>query len=94
MRLCTCVVLLFLQVSGTARAQENSPVRAELGALFLHPVRRHVVLIDDARLFCGVEGYPTIAELQAWVERQRPGSRVHVEDDIIRCLLDAEDAVS
>jgi hypothetical protein len=41
-----------------------------------------------------VEGYPTIAELQAWVERQRPGSRVHVEDDIIRCLLDAEDAVS
>jgi hypothetical protein len=80
--------------AGTARAQENSPVRAELGALFLHPVRRHVVLIDDARLFCGVEGYPTIAELQAWVERQRPGSRVQVEDDIIRCLLDAEDAVS
>jgi len=26
--------------------------------------------------------------------RERPGSRVQVQDDIIRCSLDAEDAVS
>jgi hypothetical protein len=79
---------------GTARAQEDSPVRAELGALLRHPVRGHLVLIDDARLFLGADGYPTVTELRSWVERERPGSRIDVQDDIIRCVLDAEDAVS
>jgi len=78
----------------TARGQEDSPVRAELAALFHHAVRKHLVLIDDARLFCGADGYPTITELRSWVERERPGSRVEVRDDIIRCAFDEEDAVS
>jgi hypothetical protein len=52
----------------TARADQDSPVRAELAALLHHPVRRHIVLIDDARLFTGTDGYPTIDELRAWVE--------------------------
>jgi hypothetical protein len=78
----------------TARGQEDSPVRAELRALLSHPVRGHVVLIDDARLFSGRGGYPTIPELGAWIVRERPGSDVRIEDDIIQCLLDARDAVS
>jgi hypothetical protein len=78
----------------TARADQDSPVRAELAALLHHPVRRHIVLIDDARLFTGTDGYPTIDELRTWVERERPGSRVDVDGDIIRCALDAADAVS
>ena len=78
----------------TARADQDSPVRAELAALLHHPVRRHIVLIDDARLFTGTDGYPTIDELRTWVERERPGSRVDVDADIIRCVLDAADAVS
>jgi hypothetical protein len=78
----------------TARADQDSPVRAELAALLHHPIRRHIVLIDDARLFTGTDGYPTIDELRAWVERERPGSRVDVDADIIRCALDAADAVS
>jgi hypothetical protein len=77
----------------TARGEEDSPVTAELTALLRHRVREHLVLIDDARLFCGVNGYPTIPELQKRVERERPGSRVHVQDDIIRCSFDVEDAV-
>jgi hypothetical protein len=80
--------------AGTARAEEDSPVRAELSALLRHPVRGHLILIDDARLFRGMDGYPTLSELEAWVARERPGSRVDVRDDIIRCSLDAEDAVS
>ena len=78
----------------TARADQDSPVRAELAALLHHPVRRHIVLIDDARLFTGTDGYPTIDELRTWVDRERPGSRVDVDGDIIRCALDAADAVS
>jgi hypothetical protein len=78
----------------SARGDQDSPVRAELDALLSHPVRRHVVLIDDARLFSGEEGYPTIPELVASIERERPGSDVRVQDDIVQCSLDARDAVS
>ena len=78
----------------TARGKEDSPVRAELTALLGHPVRHHLVLIDDARLFTGAAGYPTIEELRRWIARERPGSDVQVEDDIIRCAFDVEDAVS
>jgi hypothetical protein len=78
----------------TARAEEDSPVRAELAALLRHPARGHLILIDDARLFTGADGYPTLEELRAWVQRERPGSLVDVDADIIRCTLDAADAVS
>jgi hypothetical protein len=54
-----------------------------------HPVRGHVVLIDDARLFDGTAGYPALSELRSWIQRERPGSEVQIEDDIIRCTLDA-----
>jgi hypothetical protein len=51
-------------------------------------------LIDDARLFTGSAGYPTIEELRGWIARERPGCDVQVDDDIIRCAFDVEDAVS
>ena len=72
----------------TARGGEDSPIRDELSALLSHPVQRHVVLIDDARLFDGTAGYPTIPELREWIQRGRPGADVQVEDDIIRCAFD------
>jgi len=78
----------------TARAGVDSPVKAELASLLRHPARGHLILIDDARLFTGTDGYPTMAELGAWVERERPGSRVELDADIIRCAFDAADAVS
>jgi len=78
----------------TARAAVDSPVRAELAALLRHPTRGHLILIDDARLFTGADGYPTIEELRAWVERERPGSCVELDADIIRCALDAAEATA
>jgi hypothetical protein len=78
----------------TARAGLDSPIKTELASLLRHPIRGHLILIDDARLFTGVEGYPTIEELRAWVSRERPGSRLTVEADIIRCSFDAANPVS
>ena len=79
----------------TARADEDSPVRAELAALLRHPVRaapgpdrRRAAVYRDRRAI-----RPS-TELRAWVERERPGSRVDVDADIIRCAFDAADAVS
>ena len=78
----------------TARSHDDSPVRHELRSLLAHRVRGHVVLIDDARLFDGTAGYPTRSELRSWIERDRPGSEVRIEDDIIQCTFDGTNAVS
>ena len=79
---------------GSGRAQIDTPVAQELSALLRHPVRGHVVLIDDARLFTGSGGYPSIEDVRAWVETERPGSAVTVDADIIRCALDGPGNVS
>lgn len=79
---------------GTGRAQIDTPVTQELAALLRHPVRGHVVLIDDARLFTGSDGYPSIADVRTRVETERPGSVVTLDGDIIRCALDGPGTVS
>ncbi len=73
----------------SGRGTEDTPVIAEMTALFAHPVRGHVVLIDDARLFDGTGGYPRLDEFTRWVQKQRPGTNVTVDGDIIRCVFDA-----
>ena len=72
----------------SGRATEDTPVIAEMTALLEHRVRGHVVLIDDARLFDGTDGYPRLEAFTAWVEEMRPGTRVTVDGDIIRCVFD------
>lgn len=68
----------------TARGRHTTPVLTELEAIFAHPVRGHVILIDDARLFGTEPGYPALAELRALTARDRPDLQFEVEDDIIR----------
>jgi hypothetical protein len=70
----------------TARGESDTPVRRELEAVLSHPVRDHVVLIDDAHLFTGEGDYPSIDEVRATVERLRPGSPVLLGDGILRIL--------
>ena len=73
----------------SGRGTVDTPIMAELTALVAHPVRGHVVLIDDARLFDGTGGYPRLDELTAWVKARRPSTDVSVDGDIIRCVFDA-----
>lgn len=71
----------------SGRGTEDTPVIAEMTALLAHAVRGHVVLIDDARLFDGTGGYPRLEAFTAWVAERRPGTRVTVDGDIIRCVF-------
>ena len=73
----------------SGRGVDETPIMAELTALVAHPVGGHVVLIDDARLFDGTGGYPTLDGLTAWVKARRSGIDVSVDGDIIRCVFDA-----
>jgi hypothetical protein len=68
----------------TARGLVDSPIAQELAALRAHPVKGHVVLIDDMRDFTGRDGYPTVAELVAWIRDADPDAVVEVKDDILR----------
>jgi hypothetical protein len=68
----------------TARGTLDSPIVQELESIRSHPVAGHVVLIDDMRDFNGTGGYPTVADVVAWIEAADPGSVVQVRDDILR----------
>ena len=81
-----CVFWLDAHFSGggTARGLTDTPVRDEILAILDHSCDRHVVLIDDARLFDGTNGYPTIVEVEGLFGRRRPGWTFEVRHDIIR----------
>lgn len=67
----------------TGRAELDSPISVELDAILNHPVKRHVVLIDDARCFDGTEGYPKLSSLLSQFDGNLP-YRASVSADIIR----------
>jgi hypothetical protein len=71
---------------GTARGDQDSPIMQELASIAGHQIRTHAILIDDARLFVGRDGYPTIEECRAAVGRWWPGHRYDVSDDVIQVL--------
>jgi hypothetical protein len=47
----------------TARGETDSPIIAELEAIYNHPIAGHVILIDDARCFNGINDYPRLDDL-------------------------------
>ncbi len=68
----------------TAKANIETPIVAELLTIFDHPVKNHVMLIDDARLFNGTQDYPTVEEVRELVQKHRPDYDCYVRNDVIR----------
>jgi len=68
----------------TAKEEVDTPIRKELDHILNHPVAGHVILIDDARLFVGVNHYPRIEELKDILLTSHPDWILDVEHDIIR----------
>jgi hypothetical protein len=68
----------------TARGALDSPIVQELEAIAAHPVRGHVVLIDDMRDFDGTGGYPEVSALVDHLRAARPAAVVDVRDDVLR----------
>jgi hypothetical protein len=81
-----CLFWLDAHYSGwpTSKADTETPVVRELDAILDHPVRDHVVLIDDACCFTGANDYPTVAELRQFVGSRRPDMTLELAEDIIR----------
>jgi hypothetical protein len=68
----------------TAKGKLNTPIIQELTHILNHPLKNHLILIDDARCFNGTNDYPTIEELKAFVTNQNPNVAFEIKDDIIR----------
>jgi hypothetical protein len=68
----------------TADSGGDAPILNELEAVLMSSVP-HLVLIDDARLFDGTNGYPTLEIVAALVAAHRPGTSVTTENDIVVC---------
>lgn len=75
----------------TARGEEETPILKELELIGAHPVRGHLLLIDDARCFGVDEGYPSIERMRETAARLFPSSAFSVDRDIIRIIPMTED---
>jgi hypothetical protein len=56
----------------------------ELESILRHPVKGHVILMDDAHGLDGKNGALTVPELKSRIESEFPGHKVEVECDILR----------
>jgi hypothetical protein len=69
-----------VQRAESVRGELPTPAAAELGAIVSRGLDGHVVLIDDARLFSGRDGWPSVEELRSLAG----GARFEVAEDVIR----------
>jgi hypothetical protein len=69
----------------TAQADHDTPISAELEAILKHPIKDHIILIDDARCFDGTNNYPYLDDLIE-VIRVNGGYTTEVSTDIIRII--------
>src|SRR5271155_4668316 len=65
---------LFQGDSGKVLPTIIPAIKEELECIYRHPVRDHVLLIDDARWFDGRNDYLSVEELREHAEREYPGS--------------------
>ena len=70
----------------TALGEKITPVFEELKIIFSQKMD-HAILIDDARLFNGTDGYPTFEELEKFIKENHPQQQIKVSDDCIQFVL-------
>lgn len=68
---------------GTAKAGVETPIFQELKAIFSHPNKNHLILIDDARCFDGTHDYPTLEALKNFIKGSNPSLGFEIKHDVI-----------
>ena len=70
----------------TARGDNECPIFQEIDAIFATK-EKHLLLIDDARLFSGTGDYPTIDQLTKYILDKDPRYKVSVDNDVIEYVI-------
>jgi hypothetical protein len=69
--------------AGTGQGEQHSPIMAEIEHIMkLRPSGRDAIIIDDARLFVGRDGYPPLDGFLAGVEKAFGVKPLHADDAI------------
>jgi hypothetical protein len=81
--------------AGTAHDGEVAcPTLDELSAVLADSRYNHVILIDDAREFRGIDGYPTLEAVQQFIRSSRSDVAIEVNNDIVRVIPERARQVS
>jgi len=75
----------------TAKGEKVCPIYEELNAILEQKHFKHIILIDDARLFGVNKEYPDIDSLTAFIKQTGAIYHVDVKHDIIRYLPNIND---
>lgn len=67
----------------TGKGEADTPISDELNAILNHPLKTHIILIDDAREFTDQHDYPALSSLLARFD-DNPHYEAEVSADIIR----------
>lgn len=70
----------------TAKGEKICPIFEELDSILISPYK-HILLIDDARLFTGKDDYPTIDELNQYLISKSINYDFEIKWDTIRVVL-------
>lgn len=73
------------------RQGDQSRLGVELETILRHPVRGHVILMDDADGLNGKNGAPTISEVTQRIEMEFPRHKVAVANNILRITPEPRD---
>jgi hypothetical protein len=68
----------------TAHGEKVTPVEGELLAIKNHPIKNHIILIDDAESFVGRNDYPAIAQIKSILQEINSDYKLEIKDNIIR----------
>lgn len=67
----------------TAKGVLETPIIKELKTVLEHPIKNHVILVDDARLFNGTRDYPTVKEVQDFLAGYSKDFKFEIKEDIL-----------
>ncbi len=69
----------------TGKGKKDTPIEEELNVILSSSIK-HLILIDDARLFVGENDYPSLPQLKKLVARHNRAYQLEVKNDIIYIL--------
>ncbi|MGA2227042.1 MAG: hypothetical protein ABSH41_21615 [Syntrophobacteraceae bacterium] len=83
-----CIFWLDGHYSGgiTALGDEVTPIIKELKCILSHKINNHIILVDDARLFTGEDGYPTLNDIKNVILSYPDYTISDIDRDIIRII--------
>lgn len=67
----------------TAKGDKECPILEEINAILKNKHLKHLLLIDDARLFIGEADYPTVTQLTQHVKDLNPAYQFSQENDTL-----------